>query len=226
MKANPWFRMYSDFMFDEKIEFIAFEDQRHYVFILCMKNAGVLDKEYAQPGMLERVVSKRLGLYGEAFESAKKRLTEAGLIDSEFHPVAWDKRQFLSDSSAERVKAYRDRIKKDVKRPCNVSVTVQETDTETEAETDKTVGFASFWSAYPKKAAKPAAHKALKAAKLKAGELDLILNDIEARKESEDWTKEGGKYVPNPATYLNQRRWEDGLSYGPAKVNGILAGAI
>ncbi len=137
MKANPWFRMYSDFMFDEKIEFIAFEDQRHYVFILCMKNAGVLDKEYAQPGMLERVVSKRLGLYGEAFESAKKRLIDAGLIDSEFHPVAWDKRQFLSDSSAERVKAYRDRLKKDVKRPCNVTVTVQEAETDTDTDTEE-----------------------------------------------------------------------------------------
>jgi len=228
MKPNPWFRMYSDFMFDEKIEFIAFEDQRHYVFILCMKNAGVLDKEYAQPGMLERVVSKRLGLYGEAFESAKKRLIDAGLIDSEFHPVAWDKRQFLSDSSAERVKAYRDRLKKDVKRPCNVTVTVQETDTDTETDTDKTVGFDSFWSAYPKKIAKPNAIKAFKAAKLKTGEIDSILTDIDARKQSDDWTKENGKYIPNPATYLNQRRWEDGETAhtGPLKVNGILAGAI
>lgn len=230
MKANPWFRMYSDFMFDEKIEFIAFEDQRHYVFILCMKNAGVLDKEYAQPGMLERVISKRLGLYGEAFESAKKRLIDAGLIDSEFHPVAWDKRQFLSDSSAERVKAYRDRLKKDVKRPCNVTVTVQETDTETEADTeadtDKTIGFASFWSTYPKKIAKPNAIKAFKAAKLKAGEIDSILTDIETRKQSDDWTKENGKYIPNPATYLNQRRWEDGETAHTSSYASVMAGAI
>lgn len=228
MKTLPWFRMYSDFMFDEKIEFIAFEDQRHYVFILCMKNAGVLDKEYAQPGMLERVVSKRLGLYGEAFESAKKRLIDSGLIDSEFHPVAWDKRQFLSDSSAERVKAYRDRLKKDVKRPCNVTVTVQETDTETEteADTDKTVGFASFWSTYPKKIAKPNAIKAFKAAKLKTGEIDSILTDIDTRKQSDDWTKENGKYIPNPATYLNQRRWEDGETAHTSSYANVMAGAI
>lgn len=104
--------------------------------------------------------------------------------------------------------------------------TNQEVKPRIEPITTEPFGFASFWSVYPKKTAKPAAHKALKAAKLKAGELDLILNDIEARKDSEDWTKEGGKYVPNPATYINQRRWEDGLSYGPAKVNGIFAGAI
>ena len=132
MKVNPWFRMYSDFMFDEKIEFIAFEDQRHYVFILCMKNAGLLDKEYAQPGMLERIVAKRLGLFGESFEAARKRLVDADLIDASFQPIAWDKRQFLSDTSAERTKAYRDRMK----RHSDVTVTVQEAETDTETEED------------------------------------------------------------------------------------------
>ena len=134
-KKNPWFRMYSDFMFDDKIEFLSFEDQRHYVVLLCMKNAGLLDKDYNQPGMMDRVISRRLGLYGEAFESAKKRLIESGLIDSRFQPVAWDKRQYISDSSTERVHAYRERMK----QTRNVSVTAQEadTDTETEADTEK-----------------------------------------------------------------------------------------
>lgn len=132
MKQMPWFRMYSDFIYDEKVEFLAFEDQRHYVFLLCMKNLGLLDKEYPKPGMLDRVVAKRLGLYGEAFESAKKRLIEAELIDEHFQPLGWDKRQFLSDSSTERVRAYRERTR--VKQAGNVSVTVQETDTETDTE--------------------------------------------------------------------------------------------
>jgi hypothetical protein len=132
-KKNPWFRMYSDFIFDEKIEFLAFEDRAHYVFILCMKNMGLLDKEYSQPGMLDRVVARRLGLYGEAFEAARKRLVEAGLIDYKFQPVAWDKRQYLSDSSTDRVHAYRERMK----QMRNVSVTAQEADTETDTEKDK-----------------------------------------------------------------------------------------
>ena len=32
---------------------------------------------------------------------------------------------------------------------------------------------------------------------------------IEVAKESADWKKEGGKYIPYPATWLNNRRWED-----------------
>jgi hypothetical protein len=69
-------------------------------------------------------------------------------------------------------------------------------------------GFAQFYQAYPKKAAKPAAEKAFKAARIN-GDLDKILADIERRKSGDDWQKDGGKYIPNPATYLSQRRWED-----------------
>jgi len=89
------------------------------------------------------------------------------------------------------------------------------------------VGFASFWQAYPKKTAKPAALLKFKSAKLKSGELDAILTDIEIRKQADDWTKENGKYVPNPATYLSQRRWEDGeTAHTAKKIGGVLAGAI
>lgn len=99
--------------------------------------------------------------------------------------------------------------------------------TSTDINTDSVeIGFASFWSAYPKKTAKPAAFTKFKSAKLKAGELDLILIDIETRKQCEDWAKENGKYVPNPATYLNQRRWEDGDTAHMQKPGGIIPGAI
>jgi len=69
-------------------------------------------------------------------------------------------------------------------------------------------GFAEFWAAYPNRTAKPAALRAFKAQRVN-GELSNILQDIASKSQTDDWTKDGGKYVPNPATYLNQRRWED-----------------
>jgi hypothetical protein len=69
-------------------------------------------------------------------------------------------------------------------------------------------GFEAFWEKYPKKTAKPAALKAFKAQKVN-GELPAILADITRKAASSDWQKEGGQFIPNPATYLNQRRWED-----------------
>jgi hypothetical protein len=73
---------------------------------------------------------------------------------------------------------------------------------------DANEGFDEFWRTYPKKVGKPAAQKAFKAAKIN-GHLPEVLDDIEKKITSDTWTKGGGQFIPNPATYLNQRRWED-----------------
>lgn len=70
-------------------------------------------------------------------------------------------------------------------------------------------GFDQFWLAYPKKVGKGAAEKAFAKARLN-GHLPEVLKSIESQKRSEQWQKEGGQYIPNPATWLNQKRWEDG----------------
>jgi len=82
-------------------------------------------------------------------------------------------------------------------------------------------GFALFWSAYPKKTAKPAALKAFRSQKIN-GNISEILGDIERKAASDSWQKDGGQYIPNPATYLNQRRWEDGTG----QQKNVWAGAI
>jgi len=67
--------------------------------------------------------------------------------------------------------------------------------------------FERFWSLYPKKMAKPEALKAW--AKIKPLEVPLILEVLPIAKRSKDWVKEGGQFIPYPATWLNRRQWED-----------------
>ena len=71
-----------------------------------------------------------------------------------------------------------------------------------------TDGFDDFWAAYPKPVAKQAAGKVW--AKLKPDEelRKTILANIRLRLDGE-WKDIEPRYIPNPATYLNQRRWED-----------------
>lgn len=68
--------------------------------------------------------------------------------------------------------------------------------------------FDDFWRLYPKKVGKVAALKAWQKAKC-----DLIAERIMATLpghiSSKQWTKNGGQYIPNPATWLNQGRWDD-----------------
>ena len=69
--------------------------------------------------------------------------------------------------------------------------------------------FNSFYSSYPKKKAKSEAEKAWKKLKPDNFLLQVILKDIEKKKKSDQWQRGNGQYIPYPATYLNQRRWED-----------------
>ncbi len=70
-------------------------------------------------------------------------------------------------------------------------------------------GFSEFWSAYPKKKSKGDARKAWK--KLRpCTELRIrILRAIEEQKDSADWKRQGGQFVPHPATWLNGENWND-----------------
>ena len=71
--------------------------------------------------------------------------------------------------------------------------------------------FAKFWDAYPRKTAKSEAMKAF--AKLNPDDslMETIMNAIEKQKQSDQWKRDGGQYIPHPATWLNQQRWEDEL---------------
>jgi hypothetical protein len=86
-------------------------------------------------------------------------------------------------------------------------------------------GFDRFWTAYPRKTAKPKALQAF--VKLRPDEalLSAILAAIAVQATWEQWTKDGGQFIPHPATWLNGRRWEDQGPVIGQPVNDIFAGA-
>ncbi len=69
--------------------------------------------------------------------------------------------------------------------------------------------FGEFWAAYPKKVAKPKALESFRKANVTDELLEVMLRSIERFKRTDQWQEAGGKYIPNPTTWLNQHRWED-----------------
>ena len=72
-----------------------------------------------------------------------------------------------------------------------------------------TESFATFWKAYPKKVAKAEALKAWAKIEDVDAKLSDILAGLERAKRSQQWMKDDGQFIPYPATWLNQTRWED-----------------
>jgi hypothetical protein len=76
------------------------------------------------------------------------------------------------------------------------------------------LSFEDFWKAWPKRLAKKDAMKAW----LRVPEVahQKILRAIEAGKRTDQWQRDGGQYIPMPATWLRGERWEDELDVAMA----------
>ncbi|MFZ0634324.1 MAG: hypothetical protein WA755_20260 [Candidatus Acidiferrales bacterium] len=68
-------------------------------------------------------------------------------------------------------------------------------------------GFALFWESYPRKVGKPAARRAWLSAVKADDRWPEIMPGLEKWKACVQWLDP--QFVPHPATFLNQKRWED-----------------
>jgi predicted transcriptional regulator len=119
-----WFRFYDEVIDDPKVQSLSGDDFKMWINMLCIasKNEGIFPS-FDQIAFHLRTDERGVERYTE-------RLLNAGLIDRRnggvngyhYAPHGWDKRQFKSDTSTERVKRFRQRV--------------SETPPETETETD------------------------------------------------------------------------------------------
>ena len=70
------------------------------------------------------------------------------------------------------------------------------------------LGFAEFWKEYPKKMQKKDAERAYIKAIKKVDHL-ILIDALKKHKQIDQWTKDGGQFIPLPSTWLNKERWTD-----------------
>ncbi|MCP2076401.1 UNVERIFIED_ORG: hypothetical protein J2Y77_005837 [Pseudomonas lini] len=119
-----WFRMYGEFATDPKVQMMSEADQRRFVMLLCLRCSN------DDVTLHETEIAFQLRISNEEWATSKALFLAKGLIDGDCQPVAWNKRQFVSDSSRARVAAHRAKKKQEG----NVTVTPPDTDTDTEED--------------------------------------------------------------------------------------------
>ena len=118
----------------------------------------------------------------------------------------------VKEQNRERQKRYR---KKEKSNASNVTITddnVKSRHTDTNTDTKTLEAFNTFWQHYPKKKNKGQARKAWLKCSPDKPLIEKIHQAIEVAKESDDWQKDKGKYIPYPATWLNAEGWDDHYS--------------
>jgi hypothetical protein len=97
--ANPWFRLYSEFADDPKVQMLSEAMQRRLIMLFCSRCKGETLHE-TERAFQWRVTETELA-------ETKAIFLSKGFIDGDWNLLNWNKRQFLSDSSTDRVRRYR-----------------------------------------------------------------------------------------------------------------------
>ena len=229
--ANQWFRMYSEFATDAKVQMMTEVMQRRYLMLMCLRCSNTLVT------LQDEEIAFQLRIGNEELSETKALFIKKGFIDSSWNLLNWEKRQFASDSSKERVAKHRALQKAKQSQVSNGDVTLQKPDangldteqnrTDTEEKSAgkpaEPSGFAEFWQTWPSNTRKGAKGKCLEVWKKSRVEQHAaqVLAHVQSLKNSASWQKNGGEFIPAPLVYLNKRSWEGADLIGAAESSSL-----
>lgn len=231
--SNDWFRSWHGAPTDPKWRTIAKKADVPTSLVVAymwalMDRASQADDRGSYAGVDLEVLAD----YLDCDETQLKRIEtqcNARNVSCNGRLVSWEKRQPKreDDRSTERVRAFRERHKKQSvavdETQCNAmkrTETLDKIRLDISLSNDKdkrarraspSVEFQKFWEAWPNKVGKPAAEKAF--AKV-ASEVDAIVEGVAAYVRD----KPADRPWLNPATFINQRRWEDKPADKPCEI--------
>lgn len=129
----------------------------------------------------------------------------------------------ISDTSANRDKAYVTTLSRIVTHGHDREEESRQRSKHLCASDDACDGFDEFWQAYPRKIAKASALKSWRKIRPNAELSETVMDALAKQKDSDAWKRDGGKFIPHPATWLNGRRWEDEIDDGGGPSADFLA---
>ena len=177
-------------------------------FVAALTSASLLDA--TEDGVLEiHDWSEYTGKLIEQRENEKNRsrARRAAAKSNDRRTTAGQSAD-ASKSDQKKTAGRVDQTRVDQSRPENKGDTPITPATEKQPSTQER-RFAEFWTAYPKKVGKKAAQKAWEKAKPDTELFEKIMQAVATAKTSEQWLREGGRFIPNPSTWINQGRWDD-----------------
>ena len=196
------------------------------MYLLSLKNGGKLmykDKIPYNSKMLSTILNHNVDI----LEKAIKVFKELNLIEVLDSGAIFmlDIQNYIGRSSdeADRKRAYRNQIETEknilIEDKCpdkcqtNLSnIKDRDKDITKDIDIDKNIykqNFSKFWKAYPKKRDKGNAEKWFNKNKPSEELTNLMIKQVERFKDTNDWKKQDGQFIPYPTTWLNAKMWED-----------------
>jgi len=239
MSDIKWIKITTDIFDDEKMKLIDSLPESDALIVIWFKlltlagkvnDSGSIYISKKMPitdEMLSTIFNRQLNTVRLALNT----FVEFGMITVEDHIniTNWEKHQNvdkmtrIKEQNVERQRRHRDKVKEipqDIDN--NVIVTLRNATDKIRLDKirlDKNIKhidnfadrFIEFWEDYPKKIGKGAAEKSYKKINPSQELQEKIIEAVKTAKQSQQWIRDNGQFIPNPATWLNQKRWEDEL---------------
>ena len=106
-----WFRLYGEFATDPKVQMMSEAMQRRLVMLFCLECSNGIETFHVTER--ETSIAFALRVTEEVLAETKAVFLAKGFINDDWTLSNWDKRQYVSDSSTARVKAHREKKKKE-----------------------------------------------------------------------------------------------------------------
>ena len=201
----------------------AFEETVFYRLIVNCDDFGRFD---GRPKIIASKLFPLKDIRTNQIESALRALTSAELVilyEVDGKPFlqmkTWDRHQQIRAKKSKypapesgnitSASICNQMISDDSTCPRNPIQSESESESNTKDNVRVNRNFEKFWVIYPKKVGKGAAEKAFDRIHVTDDLMNVMIDAIAKAKQSAQWQEENGRFIPNPATWLNQRRWED-----------------
>lgn len=213
--ANQWFKFYGqDYLSSPTIARLTASERSCWVTLLSLASLKdnriefldehtLLSKSGLDP--TEDTWNETIGVL-EKFIKFKMIKIEGDFISL----IKFDQRQEYTMTSTERSRKFRDKIKNATQsNGRNENATLDKNRIDKNRIDILLTSFASFYKKYPKKKGKEKAKQKWISLAPNDKLVVEIMDALEKVKKSEDWQKDGGQFIPHPATWIYQKRWED-----------------
>ncbi len=229
--AGDWIKMRSNLWDDPRVaRLVDLTDSGEACVVGALYWLWATADQHSEDGILHgltlRAIDRKTGLQG--FGAA---LIEIGWLAD--HPegvriVRFDEHNGSSakrrSTDAQRKAAVRSLSATEadtVQTDCGLTVELEKEKEKKEKTSANAGAFAEFWAIYPKRRNRGEAEKAWAKLKPTPALQAQILQAVEVAKARDDWRKDGGQFVPYPASWLNAKGWMDDASEGGEYVNGV-----
>lgn len=208
-----WIKLDDGFPQNPKIVGLGDHSFRLYISALCYSG------KYLTDGFIPQAIINQLGDATELLEMGLWEETLGGIQVINYTEYQTPKAEVEKKREANRERVMRYREKSNGESNAVGNALVMHPDNRIQKQNTETDTFTEFWSAYPRKAAKPDALKAYAKA-LKNATSEEILEG--ARRYAQDPNREA-EYTAYPATWLNRGSWGDDPLPSKTPQNGFRA---